>query len=79
MGMELRMDGHGYFFQYPKGLLYKTYFSVSKGIRNQINVNPLFRHQKGTFCSFPAISSREVNLYFIFPELHRPEDGRHTL
>ena len=25
-----------------EGLLYKTYFSDSKGIRNKINVNPLF-------------------------------------
>ncbi|RHO74940.1 hypothetical protein DW083_02135 [Parabacteroides sp. AF48-14] len=37
------------------GLLYKTYFSGSKGIRNKINVNPLFGPQKGTFSPFLSV------------------------
>ena len=38
-------------------LLYKTHFLDSKGIRNQINVNPLFGLQKGTFSPFLSVSS----------------------
>ena len=44
------------------GLLYKTYFFGSKDIRNSINVNPLFRPQKGTFSSFLSV----------FPNYDRP-------
>ena len=39
------------------GLLYKTFFSGSKNIRNKTNVNPLFRPQKGTFSPFLSVSS----------------------
>lgn len=37
------------------GLLYKTYFSGSKNVRNKINVNPFFWPQKGTFSDFLSV------------------------
>ena len=66
-------------FSISKGLLYKTLFLASEEARNQTNVDPLFSRQKGAFYSFLGVYCREVNLYFIFPALYRPEDGRHTL
>ncbi|RHO73635.1 hypothetical protein DW083_05625 [Parabacteroides sp. AF48-14] len=59
--------------------MYKTHFSASEEVRDTININPIFSRQKRAFSPFPGVYCREVNLYFIYPELYRPEDGRHTL
>ncbi len=67
-----------YNFQLPLGAYCKKRFSPgSKDIRNQTNVNPLFRPEEGSCSAFPAPYRDKEGLYRSDPELCCPEVGLH--
>ena len=65
-------------FQLPLGAYCKKRFSPgSKDIRNQTNVNPLFRPEEWSCSAFPVPYHHEEGLYRSDPALCCPEVGLH--
>ena len=65
-------------FNSPRGAYCKKrFFPGSKDIRNQTNVNPLFRPEEGSCSAFPAPYHHEEGLCRSDPALCCPEVGLH--